>query len=158
MADIVEDTDTRMSAAIGAIIVLIILLVFFAFVLYLLLHGEHRRLLPVQLAASTTLAQIPLAVINQPAIIINLLREEPTSGIPAAYCLVNECVGNFTSMIVPLTLMMFTIERLMYIRNPTGHAQKINRVGVITLIAFPWVFSCVLTLIMGGGILSGVGD
>ena len=42
---------------------------------------------------------------------------------------------------------MFTVERLVYIRNPTTHGQKFGKVAISVMLALPWIITALLVLI-----------
>ena len=50
--------------------------------------------------------------------------------------------------LTPLTLLMFTIERLVYIRNPTTHGQKFGIVAISLMLALPWVISILVGIVI----------
>ena len=126
------------------IIILIFFSCFCAFMLFLLLHGDHCHKLHCQIAANSFLSHIPAILFIHPGIIRLHLMKKP---ITKAFCWLIIHLDCIYQMITPYMLFTFTVERLMFIRDPTGHAQKIKRAGVITFLAFPWALTILYALI-----------
>ena len=128
--------------------VVIILLILFAcfcvFMLFLLLHGDHRHQLHCQIAANAIFGHIPAIIFLHPGNIWLYVMKKP---ITKAFCWLLLHTDRIYEMITPYMLFMFTVERLMFIRDPTGHAQKITRAGAITLLVFPWALTILFALI-----------
>lgn len=47
-------------------------------------------------------------------------------------------------MFVPYSLLIFMVDRLVFIKDPNGYAQRWNKIVLIIMFAFPWVLSTVV--------------
>ena len=127
-----------------AAVSLVLFVAFCLLVLYLLLQGPCGRLLPCQLAANVLLGHLVPALLLHPASIHLRVLGRPMS---TPYCWLYQHAGRLLEVLTPYMLFMVTIERMMYVRDPTAHAQRIKRAGAIALLVFPWVWSVLLTVI-----------
>ena len=63
-------------------------------------------------------------------------------------CAVYTVLHLLETCMVPLLLLAFTLERLIFIKDPTGYRQKLSLPLVITMLVIPWLVSFITVTVV----------
>ena len=126
------------------IVVLVVVLVFFILCIFLLLHRDYWQFPVQKLAANSMIGHfIFTLVVHSKSIHLNLLYKP----LGKVWCWITYHVSLSYLLIIPYTRFMFTVERLVFIRNPTTHGQKFGRVSVAVMLVLPWIITVLVGFI-----------
>ena len=125
-----------------AIMILVVVLVFFVLSIFLLLQRDYWQFPVQKLAANSMIAHIIFSILGHSLSIHLKLLYRPLGKVS---CWLHHHVFIGYLLITPYTLFMFTVERMVYIRNPSTHAQKFGKISIGVMLALPWI----LTVLVG---------
>ena len=125
------------------IIILAVVLLFFILSMFLLLHRDYWQFPVQKLAANSMIGHFIFSLVVHPASIHNQLLYQPLGKV---WCWIYYHASLGYLLITPYTLFMFTVERLVYIRNPTTHGQKFGKVSISVMLVLPWIITALLCL------------
>ena len=126
------------------IMILVVVLIFFILSIFLLLHRDYWEFPVQKLAANSMIGHFIFSlVVHSTSIHLELLYKP----LGKVWCWIYYHAFISYLLITPYTLFMFTVERLVYIRNPTTHGQKFGKVAISVMLALPWVIAALLGLI-----------
>ena len=123
---------------IGYILLLIYLLS------VLLLKRSLRGQVSHWFVANALAANLLFSVILRPGTIYD---EFDHLQIAQTYCRVYNILHHVEQITVPAMLLMFTIDRMMYVRNPDAYGQRMSMPVVLVLLLMPWLLSVVVGLV-----------
>ena len=130
--------------AVITIMILVVVLVFFVLSIFLLLHRDYWQFPVQKLAANSMIGHFIFSlVVHSTSIHLELLYQP----LGKVWCWIQYHAIIGYLIITPYTLFMFTVERLIYIQNPTTHGQKFGKVAISVMLALPWVITVLLGLI-----------
>ena len=126
------------------IIFLVVVLVFFILSIFLLLHRDYWQFPVQKLAANSMIGHFIFSLfVHSTSIHLELLYKP----LGKVWCWIYYHAFIGYLLITPYTLFMFTVERLVYIRNPTTHGQKFGKVAISVMLALPWFITALLGII-----------
>ena len=127
------------------IMILVVVLVFFIFSIFFLLHRDYWQFPVQKLAANSMIGHFIFSLVVPSTSIHDQLLYQPLGKV---WCWIYYQASQGYLLITPYTLFMFTVERLVYIRNPTTHGQKFGKVVISVMLALPWVITALFCLVM----------
>ena len=130
---------TRVVMASLFLIAHICLALFLLFLIY-----RSKRSTVHLLAANAVAAGLLFSLLVRPGNIRLVLQNLPVTN---GYCWLHVFLHQMEHFVVPWMLFMFTVNRLMYIRNPTVYGQKDSKIGFIAMMVIPWAFPFVVVVI-----------
>ena len=127
------------------IVVLVVVLVFFILCIFLLLHRDYWQFPVQKLTANSMIGHFIFSLfMHSKSVHLNLLYKP----LGKVWCWINHHVFLGYLLITPYTLLMFTVERLVYIRNPTTHGQKFGKVAISVMLVLPWIITVLVGFIV----------
>ena len=127
--------------AVITIMILVVVLVFFVLSIVLLLHQDYWQFPVQKLAANSMIGHFILSLIMNSTNIHLYLLYKPLGKV---WCWIHYHAFEAYLLITSQTLFMFTVERLVYIRNPTIHGQKFGKVSIAVMLVLPWIMTVLL--------------
>lgn len=118
--------------------------VFCCICIFLLLHTTPRQEITNRLAANIMVFHALFTLFTSSgALHIDVYGRE----VSKEFCWVNAYLDIMYLIFVPVSLLVFTVDKLIYIKDPIGYTQKVSKIGVIIMLVFPWVFSALISVI-----------
>ena len=127
------------------IMVLVVVLVFFILCIFLLLHRDYWQFPVQKLAANSMIGHFIFSLVVHSTSIHLYQLYKPFGKI---WCWITYHAFIGYLLITPYTLFMFTVERLVYIRNPTTHGQKFGKISVAVMLVLPWIITVLVGFIL----------
>lgn len=140
MPDIPEVHETAAYTLPVSILLLIMFLVFTAGTIYLLLRGKFKHVTANQLAANSMIGHFIFSIFLFSGVIHMFVLNRV---IAVGYCWIFSHLIVMYRSFVPYSLLMFSIDRFIFIRNPIKYAQKIPRWAVIVMLVVPWTMAII---------------
>ena len=135
------------------ITILVVVVIFFILSICLLLHRDYWQFPVQKLAANSMIGHFIFSLIIHSTSIHLELLYQPLGKI---WCWIQYHAIIGYLIITPYTLFMFTVERLIYIQNPTAHGQKFGKIGINVMLALPWIITALLCLIANVSFVSEI--
>ena len=132
-----------------AIVFLVVFLVFYVFTLVLLLLDKDHRSSPLHLLTASAIFGHLLAslVLTPGSIRVRLLNLPVTE----AYCWLWHHGLLAYMFFVPYALLVYCIERLIYMVNPTVHKERLNKYAIAAMVSAPWIAGVLFCVAMVNG-------
>lgn len=98
-------------------------------------------------------ANLLFSLLVRPGTIGAEIAHRPTADI---YCNFYIILHHVEQLAVPALLLMITVDRMIYVRDPDSYGQKMTTSVIVTMLALPWLLSFILGLVSVFGFSSGM--